>query len=169
MQGGGDSLVHVGCGDGALTKMLASKGLRVFGVDTDVASATKRGLKCVVYQGQRLAAGSLAAAAAAARGPVDAVLVYSPAQASSSSSSQVLLSSKECLNPEALREFGQLLKPGGRLCVEVSLAEGEDAAVVLTNLLQQASSAGYGAVSCLQVLPGLRGERLRVVADWAGL
>lgn len=40
-QGGGDRLVHVGCGDGALTKMLASKGLRVFGVDTDMAERRK--------------------------------------------------------------------------------------------------------------------------------
>lgn len=175
-QGGGDSLVHVGCGDGALTKMLASKGLRVFGVDADVAAATKRGLKCVSFQGQALSQGSLSAAAAVAKGPVDAVLVYTAPQAVSSSSgvatgnssSRIVLGSNECLREEVLREFGQLLKPGGRLCLEVPLSAGQDAAAVLTELLQAAPAAGYGAVNSVQVLPGVQQERLRLVAEWAG-
>lgn len=160
--------MHVGCHDGALTKMLASKGLRVFGVDAIVAAATKRGLKCVPFQGQPLAQGSLAHAAAVARGPVDVVLVYTPAQTSRSSSSQLVLGSKQCLAPEALKEFGQLLKPGGRLCIEVPLSEGQDAAAVLTELLQAAPAAGYSTISSVQVLPGVQQERVRLVAEWAG-
>lgn len=155
--------MHVGCGDGALTKMLASKGLRVFGVDADTAAATKRGLKCIAYKGQPLSAGSLTGAAAAAGGPVDAVLVYT-ASSSGSGSSNPLLSSRECLTVEALTEFGQLLQPGGRLCLEVPLAAGDDAAAVVTQLLQQAPAAGYNSVSCLQVLPGVPEQRVRVVA-----
>jgi len=146
--------------------MLASKGLRVFGVDADTAAATKRGLKCIEYQGKPLSAGSLtgaAAAAVAAGGAVDAVLVYT-ASSSSGGSSHPLLSSRECLTVEALREFGQLLQPGGRLCLEVPLAAGDDAAAVVTQLLQQAPAAGYSSVSCLQVLPGVPEQRVRVVA-----
>jgi SAM-dependent methyltransferase len=176
-QGGGDSLVHVGCSDGALTKMLASKGLRVCGVDADVAAATKRGLKCVAFEGQPLSQGSMAGAAVAAGEAVDVVLVYtaphvsssaSGSSSSSSSSGSVVLGSKECLNPAALKEFGGLLKPGGRLCLEVPLSAGHDAAAVLTELLQQVSAAGFSAVKCLQVLPGVQQERVRLVAEWSG-
>lgn len=167
-QGGGDSLVHIGCGDGALTKMLASKGLRVWGVDADVTAASRRGLTCATFQGQPLSQGSLGGAAAAAGGAVDAVLVYTPAGAAAQ---QQQLGSRECLQPQSLREFGTLLKRGGRLCLEVPLSDGADAAAVLTDLLQCLPSAGYAGASCVQVLPGavLGGqERLRVVAEWAG-
>lgn len=163
-QGGGDRLVHVGCGDGALTKMLASKGLRVFGVDTDIAAATKRGLKVVEYDGQALSQGSLAGVAAAAQGAVDVVLVYTAPTSSSRGAGG--LSSRDCLQATALKEFGQLLKPGGRLCVEVPLSDGDDAAAVMMQLLQDAPAAGYKAVSSLQVLPGLQ-ERVRLVAERA--
>jgi SAM-dependent methyltransferase len=173
-QGGGDSLIHVGCSDGALTKMLASKGLRVFGVDADVAAATKRGLKCVAFKGQPLSQGSMADAAATAGEAVDVVLVYTAPHVSSStigsgsSSSSVVLGSKECLNPAALKEFGGLLKPGGRLCLEVPLSAEQDAAAVLTDLLQQTSAAGFSAIKCLQVLPGVQQERVRLIAEWSG-
>lgn len=152
--------------------MLASKGLRVFGVDADVAAATKRGLKCVAFERQPLSQGSMAGAAAAAGEAVDVVLVYTAPHVSSTSgsgsSSSVVLGSKECLHPAALKEFGGLLKPGGRLCLEVPLSTGQDAAAVLTELLQQTSAAGFGAVKCLQVLPGVQQERVRLVAEWSG-
>jgi hypothetical protein len=122
----------------------------------------------VPFQGQPLSAGSLSSAAAAAGGPVDAVLVYTAAGSGSGTVSSSGLGSVECLSLEGLREFGQLLKPGGRLCLEVPLSEGTDAAAVLTELLQAAPAAGYSGVSCVQVLPGLQQQRVRLVAEWAG-
>lgn len=40
----GDRVLHLGCGDGGLTKMLFSAGLNVWGVDTDPDKARSRGL-----------------------------------------------------------------------------------------------------------------------------
>lgn len=169
-QGGGDSLVHVGCGDGALTKMLASKGLRVFGVDVSIEAAAKRGLRCTAYQGLPLSTGSLAAAAAAAGGTVDVVLLFTAPQVSSkgdnfSKSGDYPITSKECFQLEALQELSRLLSPGGRLCLEVPIAEGDDAAAVLTSLLQQAPAAGFKSTSHAQVVPGAYQERVRVIAQ----
>lgn len=151
--GGGDVVVHVGMGDGALTKMMASRGLCVTGVDVDVAAGLKRGLRCAKFSGQPLAAGSLAVAADAA-GEADVVLVYTAASA------QQGLSSEACLAAEALREFKTLLKQGGRLCLEVPLTGGVDAAGV--RALVEAAAYSAEAVQLLPVAGGQ--QRIRVVA-----
>lgn len=92
---GGHSVLHLQCGSGALTKMLASKGLRVCGADGDVAAAAKRGLRCFAYGaggggagGAPLAAGALAAAREA--GPYDVALFYQPADGSGMGMAQLL-------------------------------------------------------------------------------
>lgn len=149
LQGGGDRVLHVGCGDGALTKMLASKGLLVVGADADVSVGIKRGLKCVQYQGAPLSQGSLAGAVAVA-GAVDAVLVYTGAAA------QHGLTSEECLSAAALQEYKQVLKLGGRLCVEVP--GGAD--ITADSIRGCLEAAGY-AVETLQLLPAA-GDRRRV-------
>lgn len=171
-QGGGDSIIHVGCSDGSLTKMLASKGLRVFGVDADIAAATKRGLKCVSFEGQPLSAGSLAPAAAAAGSGVDCVLIYTPAAAASSSGSSGSGSGGWCvqdsssLTQGALAELGQVLVPGGRLCAELPLAvAGADGPQEEARLRAALQAAGYTSISCLQVLPGWQQQRVRIMAE----
>lgn len=140
-QGGGDSVLHVGCGDGALTKMLASKGLVVVGADADISAGVKRGLRCTQYQGAPLSRGSLAPAAAEA-GAVDAVLVYTGAAAGHG------FSSEDCLAAEALQEFKQVLKSGGRLCLEVPAGSNMTADIIRERL----EAAGY-SVLALQLLP----------------
>jgi 3-hydroxyisobutyrate dehydrogenase-like beta-hydroxyacid dehydrogenase len=169
-------VVHVGCGDGSLTKMLASKGLRVWGVDADVSAATQRGLSCVPFQGTPLAEGSLAAAAAATASAaagssgVDAVVVYT----SSGSSTSALVADSSALTPSALAEMGRLLQRGGRLCVEVPLAGAAAAAAggggEQERLRGALGQARYGTIACCQVLPGWAGQqpRVRLVAEWSG-
>jgi len=132
------AVIHVGMGAGSLTKMMASKGLCVMGVDANIAAGVKRGLRCVQYSGTALAAGSLAAAAADAGGPVDAVLLYTAAH-----HAQEGFSSSDCLTEEALREFRGLLKPNGRLCVEVPVSSGGSQAADAAVIGAAIEAAGY--------------------------
>lgn len=156
--GGGHRVLHVGCGDGALTKMLASKGLQVIGVDADVSAGIKRGLKCVAFDGAPLAAGSLATVAASLKEPADAVLIYTAAAAAAAAGQGY--SSAECLSAAALQEYRGVVKPGsGCVCVEVPLSSGSSAEEVQAQL----QVAGY-AVDRFEVLPAAGGhQRLRVV------
>ncbi len=57
-------MLHIGCGAGGLTKMMASQGIQVTGVDSSVEAATTRGLQAVQYAGEPLAPGSLQGALA---------------------------------------------------------------------------------------------------------
>ncbi|GFH31922.1 uncharacterized protein HaLaN_31053, partial [Haematococcus lacustris] len=41
----GSRVLHLGCGSGALTKMMASQGMQVLGLDMDVGLACARGLQ----------------------------------------------------------------------------------------------------------------------------
>ncbi len=63
----GDRVLHLCCGQGGLTKMVASQGMRVVGVDVDVAAAQRRGLTAVPFTSPRpLTSRSLLAARALA-------------------------------------------------------------------------------------------------------
>uniref|UniRef100_A0A383VST6 Methyltransferase domain-containing protein n=1 Tax=Tetradesmus obliquus TaxID=3088 RepID=A0A383VST6_TETOB len=156
--GGGHRVLHVGCGDGALTKMLASKGLQVIGVDADVTACIKRGLKCVAFDGAPLAAGSMATVAASLKEPADAVLIYTAAAAAAAAGQGY--SSAECLSAAALQEYRGVLKPSsGCVCAEVPLSSGSSAEEVQAQL----QAAGYAVDRC-EVLPAAGGQqRLRVV------
>ena len=74
----GSKVLHVACGAGGLTKMMASQGMQVVGADVDVEAALRRGLAAVsmaggAEQARQLVAGSLAEARGL--GPFDAVLL----------------------------------------------------------------------------------------------
>jgi hypothetical protein len=99
--------------------MLASKGLKVVGVDSDVSAGLQRGLKCTTYTGQPLQGGSLAEAAMALGGRADVVLIMTAAAGAG-------LSSNDVLTPTALRELRAALSPGGYLCVEVPSQEAAE-------------------------------------------
>jgi hypothetical protein len=152
---GGHSVLHLQCGSGALTKMLASKGLRVCGADGDVAAAAKRGLRAFPYGGSGgsgsgaggLAPGALAGARG--KGPYDVVLFYQQAGAAEGLSLEGLLSAG------TLSEVAATLAPGGRLCAE---ADGADAGAAAAAL----QAAGW-AVNVAQ--EGPRPGRVRLVAQ----
>jgi SAM-dependent methyltransferase len=122
---GGHSVLHLQCGGGALTKMLASKGLRVCGADTDVSVAAKRGLRCFEYGGGGRSGSTLPAGAlggAREKGPYDVVLFYAAAGSAEG------LSLADLLAPGSLAEVASVLAPGGRLCAEADGADVEVAA-----------------------------------------
>ena len=182
---GGERVLHLGCGDGALSKMLASKGLQVVGVDECVAAAEKRGLKCVELQGSLLSSGALAAArGAAGEEGFDAVLVYALAScssrndavgnslpldapagiSSSGGNSRASLTAQDCLVAEALAEMKTVLRPGGRVCLEVAWEGSEkgDAAAVR----QQLADAGWALRAWEWKKMGVtQNPRLRLVAE----
>jgi phosphoglycolate phosphatase-like HAD superfamily hydrolase/SAM-dependent methyltransferase len=133
-----DRVLHVGCAEGALTKLLASSGLFCVGADADVSAARRRGLAAFNLStssgsppsssSSSLSARSLAAgaldAALAARGPFDAVLLLPPG------------GPLEALSAEAAAEAARVLRPGGSFACEVcsgKCTEG-DYADVLTAL-----------------------------------
>lgn len=120
---GGNKILHVGCGNGALTKMLASKGLQVVGVDADTTLAQKRGLQNVQFQGAPLNHGCLSAAAS--RAPFDAVLLYaagagSVAAVTPQTDHTSWLTTDNCFARSALEEVSSVLTSGGRLCLELT-------------------------------------------------
>ncbi|GBF88396.1 hypothetical protein Rsub_01108 [Raphidocelis subcapitata] len=126
---GGHTVLHLECGAGALTKMLASKGLMVCGADGDVGAAARRGLQCFSWGREgRGAAGALRPGAlgdAQRRGPYDVALFYEPASPSGGLSLGALLA------PSSLAEVRSVLKPGGRLCAEANGADAAAAAAAL--------------------------------------
>jgi len=131
-----DRVLHVGCAEGALTKLLASSGLFCVGADSDVSAALRRGLAAVPFgsssssassssssSARNLAVGDLEAAMRE-RGPFDSVLLLPPG------------GPLEALSAEAAREAARALRPGGSFACEVcsgKCTEG-DYADVLTAL-----------------------------------
>jgi hypothetical protein len=128
--------------------MLASKGLKVVGVDSDVSAGVQRGLKCTEYTGQPLEGGSLAEAAMALGESADVVLIMTAAVADAG------LGSNDVLKLTALRELRAVLSLGGYLCVEVPSQEAAEGAS--RELLLQ---AGFDA-RVVQV----QDNRLRLIA-----
>lgn len=153
---GGHTVLHLECGGGALTKMLASKGMAVCGADADVSAATRRGLQCFPYLrsssgnggGAPLEARSLRAAQA--RGPYDVVLFYEPVAAVGS------MGMRELLARSTLDEVRSVLKSDGRLCAEVNSTERSSAIAIL-------EAAGW-KVDVVEAGPA---DRLRIVAQVA--
>jgi len=170
LQGGGDRVLHVGCGGGSLTKMVASQGLRVAAVDADVAAAANRGLLCCAYgEGTApLAAGSLRPAAG--MGPFDALLVYTPDAAAGSSGSGSggdVLTLERCLSSEALAEAASVAAPGGALCISAPSASGmgrggqQEAEAAVAALL--AAQGGWRLEACAVISEG-EGTRVELTA-----
>jgi len=106
----GDRVLHLGCGDGGLTKMLFSAGLNVCGADVDPEKARKRGLATIVVKDYT----SLADAVREQCDPVvfplnngfDSVVYLE--DDNNHNVAQALLS-----NPDVISSIQSLLKPGG--------------------------------------------------------
>jgi phosphoglycolate phosphatase-like HAD superfamily hydrolase/SAM-dependent methyltransferase len=144
-----DRVLHVGCAEGALTKLLASSGMLCFGADADVAAAARRGLAVVelgagVAGAKKADARSLVKgdleAARRERGPFDAVLLLPPG------------GPLEELSAEAAAEAARVLGSGGTLACEVSrncCVEGLEA-----DVLTALDSAGLEVVEIGRVAGG---------------
>jgi len=107
----GERVLHLCCGDGGMTKLLASQGVTVMGVDTNVDAMLKRGLSAKTFLGPPMSRMSLAPAAGAQG--VDAIVYYGGEAAGPME--EVLLTDA------AMDECWRVLKLGGRVCLEASV------------------------------------------------
>lgn len=120
----GDHILHLSCSPVTnLTKLLASQGLQVIGVDTDPSTAIQRGLLATRFTGPPLARGSLTGAAQdfdrgmkllsddERAAPFDVVIYYNLDR-----SSEV---TARLWTQEGLDECWRVLRFGGRLIAEM--------------------------------------------------
>jgi hypothetical protein len=149
---GGHTVLHLQCGSGALTKMLASKGLNTVGADADIEASARRGLAVFAYGGGGDGGGGPLARGALegtkARGPFDVVLFYGPAGGAGGMGVEQLLARG------TLDEVRSVLAAGGRLCAEVDGGDAEAAGAALR-------AAGYK----VDVIEAGNPGRLRLVAQ----
>jgi len=109
----GTRVAHLCCGAGGLTKLLASQGLQVTGVDAEVGAARKRGLRAARYDGPPLAPGSLATLVARGGGAFDAAIIHQQQGPAAASGAAAAWASEA-----GLAELARALVPGGALWVE---------------------------------------------------
>lgn len=143
----GERVLHLCCGDGGMTKLLASQGLSVVGVDTEVSSMLQRGLSAKTFLGPPLSSMSLAPSAGTQG--FDAIVYYgkeTPGQI------EDLL-----LTDAAMDECWRVLKLGGRLCLE--------AEVLAAPLIDAMERRGF-IITCQTPMDG---GRLRLVARKPGM
>lgn len=116
----GSKVLHLQCGNGALTKLLFSSGLLVVGADPAPAAAAKRGLVAAAVPALD-AVGALGGAAAAV-GSFDAAVLLGagPGQAQGLE--------EQLWRREGLAEVARVLRPGGRMAVEAEVGGGADRA-----------------------------------------
>mmetsp|Transcript_9340 Transcript_9340/g.26688 ORF Transcript_9340/g.26688 Transcript_9340/m.26688 type:complete len:141 (+) Transcript_9340:1174-1596(+) len=131
-----------------MTKLLASQGLEVVAVDTDVTDITSRGLVGKKYLGLPLSKMSLAPAAGV--NGFDAVLYFGTDE---TADVDVRLRTDE-----AMDELWRVLRLGGRFCMETGGAE--DASVVIA-----LKRRGFLITMSDKLVDG----RLRVVARKPGM
>ena len=102
----GARVADIGCGPGYHTVLLRERGLRVFGFDLSLPMLSARGVPGVVQADMR--------ALPLASGSHDAVW-----------SAAAMLHVPRADVPQALAEFGRVLRPGGHLVLIVAEGEGE--------------------------------------------
>lgn len=153
----GSHVLHLACGAGGLTKMMASSGMRVVGTDVDVSAAQRRGLcaepmAAAAARSGRLVAGSLQGARV--QGPFEAALLLG-----------TTFDGNADLNgwwkAESLAEILTVLQPAtGKLCVEVPLVPTTNPAAIFNSL----ASNGF-TVQSFQSSLTRKGPMLRLVAQ----
>ena len=130
---------------------------QVVGLDADVASAKRRGLKAVQMAPLALTPGSLPGELAVQL--FEAIVYWGPYGALAESEEGDGSLATSWWERSALRELARVLVPGGRLCVEADVA---DPGVVF----QQLRAAGYKAEAWedLGAPAAGRGMRVRLIA-----
>ena len=171
----GDRVLHVGCGNGALTKLLASQGLECVGVDvaTYASKTSTRGLLTAALpaKGALLADQSLGAAeklGVNGGGKFDAVVIYddravtratSSSTGSSTRASTVATLVEEMASSDGLEEIFRVLKAGGRLCLEARVHKDTKFA-----LMAALWRSGFTCVYAMRLRgPGLAPSQERVL------
>ncbi|MEW5313539.1 MAG: hypothetical protein WDW38_005099 [Sanguina aurantia] len=121
----GSRVAHLGCGPAALSKLLASQGMQVVGVDSDVSAARKRGLSAEPFRGAPFSLGSLQGLSH--HNPFDTVLIYGKEMPDDQQLAW--------WSPDSLRETRSVLPAtGGWLAAQVPLPSGVNPATVLQSL-----------------------------------
>jgi HAD superfamily hydrolase (TIGR01549 family) len=126
----GDRVLHLGCGDGGLTKMLFSAGLNVCGADVDPEKAQKRGLATITVTDYA----SLSEAVRdqcdpsvfPAKNGFDSVVYLQ--DENNRDAAQAIVS-----NPDVIPSIRKLLKPGGRCILEIQDGLSKDDMIQLFN------------------------------------
>lgn len=110
----GSKVLHLQCGDGALSKLLFSAGVLVVGADIDNKAALKRGLAAIRVEDLTVS-GSLGKAAEIVKSRVfDAVVLL----CKNGSGSTMTAMEQQMGTPRGMREVARVLRGGGVLCVE---------------------------------------------------
>lgn len=124
----GDRVLHIGCGAGGVTKLMASQGMQVVGADVEVSGARRRGLVAVTLS-QRAPAGrlvgsslrgALAVGANWSGEAFDAVVLQKEGLEHDQSDPGTPAA---WLAPSALSELVGIMGPYSRLCAEVPLSQ----------------------------------------------
>ncbi|KAL4523822.1 hypothetical protein Ndes2526B_g08055 [Nannochloris sp. 'desiccata'] len=155
----GSKVLHLQCGNGALTKLLFSAGLLVVGADPEPTAATKRGLYTAKVETLHQKGGLDDALTKV--GVLDAAVLLgeSGVNAGKGLEGQVLL-------PEALIELARVLRPGGNLCLELEMEAGNEVDIMnrLMDLLQPAGfELKMCEVLCRSIPTG--NDRVRLIAS----
>ena len=141
----GDRVLHVGCGAGALTKILASQGLATVGADVDPSAAIARGLQAVACVGPILSEGSLASAttpdAPFGGGSYDVVLVHAVSREIDAPIDPIVVA----LLVEGWSEIACSLVPGGRAAIEVSVSSREQKWALMTGIWAAGLRVAYAS------------------------
>ncbi|KAG2487568.1 hypothetical protein HYH03_013847 [Edaphochlamys debaryana] len=163
----GHTLLHVFCGSGALTKLLSSQGLQVWGVDSDVDAAQRRGLRAAPFAGAPLGPGCLGR-----RGQEGGVMAAAPEQGFDvvmlDGSHMPEAAAASWWTPASVASLLPALAPGGRVVAQVPLLYGDvNPAAVLSSLAGAGLAVRHWRVAAPQ--PGCVGalacsEQLEVVA-----
>jgi HAD superfamily hydrolase (TIGR01549 family) len=129
----GSKVLHLQCGNGALTKLLFSAGLLVVGADPEPAAATKRGLYTAKVE--NLTQNGVLDDALAKVGVLDAAVLLGESGTDAGKGLE-----GQILSIEALTELARVLRPAGSLCLELEVEAGDEVDIMnrLMDLLQPA-------------------------------
>lgn len=153
----GSKVLHIQCGNGALTKLLFSAGLLVVGADPEPASANKRGL--FASKVERLDQDGALEEAADAVGAFDvAVLFGDVAPDGQGLEAQIW-------RPEALAEIARVVRPEGSLCLEIEVQSNTQAGIE-QKVKEALGPAGFElkSVQVLRRSAVTKTDRVRLVA-----